>query len=297
VEGKLMRELKIGDPETVAVPMYHHEEIRVENREAGACEYGVPGQGWLLVPLRLAHAIGDEYRRRHGEPVACDNCKRLAEARQKIIDGQLARIEDLEEQLEVKESFLASSSERVVDLVKKLDETDRRAAEATASQEPGKKACKSGHIHHISAAALCDAVLFANERYERLQKTKAEAEDGWGKTIRHLEAEVEHLRAAKRSAPEIQISAEVPQPSFEDMRRIWTDVFKSVVGKRLAPEWRPIETAPKDGTQILVYLGKHYGINIVVVFWQPDGERWMMTAAQPLEVSATHWQPLPEPPK
>lgn len=70
-------------------------------------------------------------------------------------------------------------------------------------------------------------------------------------------------------------------------------------------EWHPIETAPKDGTRILI-LDQDWNQNLVVFVarWAPHGlhpdalgfwyeaheERWC--ASQP-----SHWMPLPEPPE
>ena len=78
--------------------------------------------------------------------------------------------------------------------------------------------------------------------------------------------------------------------------------------------WQPIETAPKDGTWVLLYGGKDVGWygddtiqTIVTAFWRPsyyrrtdDQGQWMYTwwegdwrseMADP-----THWMPLPTPP-
>lgn len=68
-------------------------------------------------------------------------------------------------------------------------------------------------------------------------------------------------------------------------------------------EWQPIETAPKDGTYVLlrfegpfhdqespgVAVGRHYA----------SGPRWWLTsiwAATTANAEPTHWAPLPEPP-
>ena len=61
--------------------------------------------------------------------------------------------------------------------------------------------------------------------------------------------------------------------------------------------WQPIETAPKDGSDILVFLdgnGEDFS-RIAVVYWRNAGFRefaWDCQIHTP-----THWQPLPEPPK
>lgn len=60
--------------------------------------------------------------------------------------------------------------------------------------------------------------------------------------------------------------------------------------------WQPIETAPKDGTEILVFRQYEYGQTILphyeVVRW--EGE-WLY--AGEYSIAATHWTPLPPPPK
>ena len=59
-----------------------------------------------------------------------------------------------------------------------------------------------------------------------------------------------------------------------------------------AAAWQPIETAPRDGTLILVAV-KHIGCD-VVSFW---GAGWRETTnGLMLRDEPTHWQPLPAPP-
>ena len=67
-------------------------------------------------------------------------------------------------------------------------------------------------------------------------------------------------------------------------------------------EWQPIETAPKDGTE--VFLWTEEKPNIVVAYWDTyEGSGWWRFSESVLsdiagEVeNATHWMPLPEPPK
>ena len=60
-------------------------------------------------------------------------------------------------------------------------------------------------------------------------------------------------------------------------------------------KWQPIETAPKDGTHILVCVEKKY---VYLVWWfdNPRGWCWDLTNT-PMVGSPSHWMPLPEPPK
>ena len=71
--------------------------------------------------------------------------------------------------------------------------------------------------------------------------------------------------------------------------------------------WQPIETAPKDGTLVILY-GGYFGVSLGS--WREDdylaerGEMWLDNsydeystgfASWPLEPS--HWMPLPPPPE
>ena len=67
-------------------------------------------------------------------------------------------------------------------------------------------------------------------------------------------------------------------------------------------EWQPIETSPKDGTQIIAWcadgqaaIAEYYAAPDGFCGWEighsSDGRRMI------LSVAVTHWMPLPEPPK
>ena len=66
-------------------------------------------------------------------------------------------------------------------------------------------------------------------------------------------------------------------------------------------EWQPIETAPRDGTQILAWNGAVFICAEFVTF--ADGtahwHQWIRgsRASVGASVRLTHWMPLPEPPK
>jgi hypothetical protein len=61
--------------------------------------------------------------------------------------------------------------------------------------------------------------------------------------------------------------------------------------------WQPIETAPRDGTEILFWVAPEMSEG-----WAEVGH-WFETAhdgwwvAHTIERKPTHWMPLPEPPK
>ena len=60
------------------------------------------------------------------------------------------------------------------------------------------------------------------------------------------------------------------------------------------PEWRPIETAPKDGVFVLITDGDVVQIG----YYEDHLMAWRSDAAQcRLWSDPTHWQPLPAPPE
>lgn len=64
-------------------------------------------------------------------------------------------------------------------------------------------------------------------------------------------------------------------------------------------EWRPFETAPKDGTDLLVFHPEA-GVSIVVYHWTHYGDgphRWQTTDGTVLTYAPTHWMPLPDAPE
>ncbi len=55
-------------------------------------------------------------------------------------------------------------------------------------------------------------------------------------------------------------------------------------------EWQPIETAPRDGTYILVFVDVWHD----VASWEAG--LWLNTYGDH-SMNPTHWMPLPAPPK
>jgi hypothetical protein len=66
--------------------------------------------------------------------------------------------------------------------------------------------------------------------------------------------------------------------------------------KKLAGEGQPIDTAPKDGTHILLYGEEYFWVG----FCYEDDSEWSVVTTHPIsedaDVSPTHWWPLPEVP-
>jgi hypothetical protein len=71
-------------------------------------------------------------------------------------------------------------------------------------------------------------------------------------------------------------------------------------------EWQPIETAPKDGRDVLIFCPTNDRKPVCEAWWARDyeeGPGYWMTPIGPngrgytiLPSTATHWMPLPEPP-
>ena len=63
--------------------------------------------------------------------------------------------------------------------------------------------------------------------------------------------------------------------------------------------WRPIETAPKDGTTIILANGERAGIGFWREFTQSGypWRNWFFNMLNSQPYAPTHWQPLPPPPE
>lgn len=86
---------------------------------------------------------------------------------------------------------------------------------------------------------------------------------------------------------------------IEQMRRMAQDARKWVEycdREDAVQYWQPIETAPKDGTEILIY--SRYGDQYVVSYDDSFNAPWRVRNEEGLNAHIpTHWMPLPEPPK
>ena len=60
-------------------------------------------------------------------------------------------------------------------------------------------------------------------------------------------------------------------------------------------EWQPIETAPKDGGEVLLW---QEGWGVIRGWYSGDDKTWYGPGAHDSEpCRPTHWMPLPRPPK
>jgi hypothetical protein len=102
----------------------------------------------------------------------------------------------------------------------------------------------------------------------------------------------------------------------------WDDNSERSIMPEGLVNWQPIETAPKDGSKILVYLAcapsqrewdawHIYLERYTIGFWLHDkwksietkdcgtmgsDETGWMEDIVPIDIEPTHWMPLPEPP-
>lgn len=82
---------------------------------------------------------------------------------------------------------------------------------------------------------------------------------------------------------------EIAPGSLEAHERLQADV-KRLLGEneRLRAGWRPIETAPRDGTWILTYGADTPISDGYLLDWYVPDDGW--------NGNPTHWRPLPTPP-
>ena len=120
------------------------------------------------------------------------------------------------------------------------------------------------------------------EALERLTFEVGCLRDGCGGDA--LKASWQEARAALKG---------VPQPASNDYQAdAGAPALSEKVNARL--EWRPIESAPADGTEILAYM-PGFALGQMVLYWQDD--YWREKAnSMGLKYPPTHWMPLPSPP-
>ena len=78
------------------------------------------------------------------------------------------------------------------------------------------------------------------------------------------------------------------------------NAWQAAWNHRTAPEWQPIETAPKDGSEVVGYCPEMFGPCISTYLGDESG--WFVDASSQDgmgfdNVNLTHWMPLPAEPK
>jgi len=59
----------------------------------------------------------------------------------------------------------------------------------------------------------------------------------------------------------------------------------------LASRWQPIETAPKDGTGVLLFDG-----DFEIGYWDYETDQWVIDLFGQTKMQPTHWMPIPAAP-
>ena len=93
----------------------------------------------------------------------------------------------------------------------------------------------------------------------------------------------------------IECGAEGPLAHYNPTKGTEATQAESAAAWNQRSAWQPIETAPRDGTQILGWDGDERRI-----VWWCEGGRWISDKLQEYHPGEredpTHWQPLPSPP-
>ena len=106
------------------------------------------------------------------------------------------------------------------------------------------------------------------------------------------------IREAKDKMP-FASAGDCARGEAEEYLRTYEPVLRDCLQQALDMRWRPIESAPKDGTKVLVYrpiFVDRYITEIGIDWWDkwdgaPEG-CWMKSR---VDVQPTHWMPLPKP--
>jgi len=98
-----------------------------------------------------------------------------------------------------------------------------------------------------------------------------------------------------------QIDAALSTLPVNDRHHSGSDSYQADAGApalsekvNVRSEWRPIESAPADGTEILAYM-PGLALGQIVLYWQ-DGYWRKKANSMGLKYPPTHWMPLPSPP-
>jgi len=88
-----------------------------------------------------------------------------------------------------------------------------------------------------------------------------------------------------------------PYELSEEEERVLRDALSLLARRSSTSPWQPIETAPKDGTLFLAYMGEG---NMEIARYRLESNEWWIDAYAPPHIEKNWmeaWMPLPEPPK
>ena len=101
------------------------------------------------------------------------------------------------------------------------------------------------------------------------------------------EIDVDKLRNLVYEAGDLNTGTR--QNALSDLELMSFDLAQAYLDLLERVEWRPIETAPKDGTHIQLYRPEIQFVG----YWSDAG--WCMQGCKMIDPAPTHWMPLPQP--
>lgn len=72
------------------------------------------------------------------------------------------------------------------------------------------------------------------------------------------------------------------------------DAINILIAAASAPVWRTMESAPRDGAEVLLYFGKNISPKVLSGSFNQGEDKWCCTYCS--YDDPTHWMPLPSPP-
>ena len=105
--------------------------------------------------------------------------------------------------------------------------------------------------------------------------------------------------AAFAAAEEILATLQAGEPYGESLANHPVREIAAIIDRAASAGWQPIETAPKDGTWILLLHENHSTPTVGRWIDTPTVGRWIdggWFSDDGLKWPSTHWMPLPPPP-
>ena len=125
--------------------------------------------------------------------------------------------------------------------------------------------------------------------------TPPDYRDGWNACYKLAADKIQALQLENESLKQVaRFETDVAAQAIADFNALQLEVD----ALRKDAEWQPIETAPKDGTEIVVGYGRQSGFPKEIVFFNNLHKFWSHygEARLGLEANATHYMLLPKPP-
>ena len=95
-------------------------------------------------------------------------------------------------------------------------------------------------------------------------------------------------------------AAQVASELWKHAKRLERELNEANAKLREATEWKPIETAPKDGTVFIAFQPVSEELRVIAAAYFDEGAFRMVqyhAGNEEFPIHPTHWMPLPESPK